>query len=275
MGISVIIPVYNCEPWLEQSVASALQFDVVREVILIDDGSRDDTLRIINQLAEIDSRIIKLNHPNNQNLGRSASRNLGVLTATQPWIAFLDADDYYLPNRFDGMDWDTKLDGYYGTITSENLVNPDESGMLTGVPKDIIPEELFTYLTKQSESYFSIISMTVRRDSLIKIELFDQELKVGEDTDLIWRLAHKFHLEPTTLLDEPCAVRRVHESNEDREDKTRAKFYHKWLIQTEYLLSEEARKRMFYAYEHYKSPTKERSKLYMKYAYTKWKLSSK
>lgn len=273
MGISVIIPIYNCEPWLEQSVASALQFDRVKELILIDDGSTDTSPMLINSLAERDQRIIQLSHPNHANKGRSASRNLGIHAATQPWIAFLDADDYFLPNRFDGIDWETKLDGYYGSISSDNLVDPDQSGAVTHVPSSVMPAKLFALLTEQSEHYFSIISMTIRRESLLKIDLFDEQLKVGEDTDLIWRITHVLNL-GLMETSEPIAVRRVHESNIEREDPNRAEFYHKWLTQTQYPLSEVARKRMFYAHMHYSSADKHRSRLYQKYQYAKWRLSN-
>lgn len=273
MEISVIIPVYNCEQWLEQSVASALQFDMVRELIIIDDGSTDNSPRLIKSLAESDQRVIQLSHQNHINKGRSASRNIGILAATQPWIAFLDADDYFLPSRFDGIDWDTKLDGYYGSIISDNLIDPIHSGALTHVPSSVTPDQLFAFLTEQSEHYFSIISMTMRRESLKKIDLFDEQLTVGEDTDLIWKIAHELNLDHVETS-EPIAVRRVHESNIEREDPDRADFYHKWLTQTEYPLSEAARKRMFYAYEHYISPSERRSNLYKKYKYAKWRLSN-
>ena len=273
MGISVIIPVYNCEQWLEQSVASALQFDSVREIILIDDGSTDNSPGLINSLAETDQRIIQLRHPNHANKGRSASRNLGIHAATQPWIAFLDADDYFLPNRFEGIDWETMLDGYYGGISSENLVDPDQSGTVTHVPRSVMPEKLFAYLTEQSEHYFSIISITVRRESLMKIDLFDEQLSVGEDTDLIWRITYELNLDKGQTT-EPIAVRRIHESNIEREDPGRAEFYYKWLTQTQYPLSEVARRRMFYAHNHYSSPAKHRSKIYQKYQYAKWRLSN-
>lgn len=274
MGISVIIPVYNCEQWLEESIASALQFDRVKEVIVVEDGSTDNSPKLISELAESEPRIVRLSHQNNENRGRSASRNLGIQMATQPWIAFLDADDYFLPNRFDGIDRDTELDGYYGTIVSENLVNTDDSGVLTGVPIRIKPEELFECLTEHSEHYFSIISMTIRRDRLLSTTLFDERLTIGEDTDLIWRLAHKLNLDQINTP-EPIAVRRVHISNHDREDPGRADFYRKWLIDAPYELSDRAQKRMFSSYRWYKDRSYPKSRWYEMYRFYKWKLSGK
>ena len=274
MGISVIIPVYNCEQWLEESIASALQFDMVKEVIVVDDGSSDNSPKLISKLVESDPRIVRLSHQNNENKGRSASRNLGTQVATQPWVAFLDADDYFLPNRFDGIDWDTEIDGYYGTIVSKNLVNTDQSGVLTGVPKSVKPEELFEYLTEQSEHYFSIISMTIRRDKLLSTTLFDEQLAIGEDTDLIWRLSHELSLDQGNMSD-PIAVRRVHASNHDPEDPGRAEFYRKWLIAAPHELSDRAQKRMFYSYQRYKGQSYSESRLYEMYRFYKWKLSGK
>jgi len=231
MGISVIIPVYNCEQWLEESIASALQFDRVKEVIVVEDGSTDNSPKLISELAESEPRIVRLSHQNNENRGRSASRNLGIQMATQ-------------------------------------------SGVLTGVPIRIKPEELFECLTEHSEHYFSIISMTIRRDRLLSTTLFDERLTIGEDTDLIWRLAHKLNLDQINTP-EPIAVRRVHISNHDREDPGRADFYRKWLIDAPYELSDRAQKRMFSSYRWYKDRSYPKSRWYEMYRFYKWKLSGK
>src|SRR5690554_3354498 len=101
MNISVIIPVYNAELFLRKAVESALQFKEVKEVLLIEDGSPDNALSICKELTIEDNRVKLLQHPNNENRGAGASRNLGLKNASQDYIAFLDADDFFLPNRFE------------------------------------------------------------------------------------------------------------------------------------------------------------------------------
>src|SRR5690606_10854235 len=117
MNISVIIPVYNAQKYIEKAVASVLQFQEVQEVLLIDDGSKDRSLKICTSLAQKHPKIKVLTHPDNQNRGVSASRNLGIDNATHDFITFLDADDYWLPNRFDAerkIFQDPKVDGVFG-----------------------------------------------------------------------------------------------------------------------------------------------------------------
>src|SRR5687767_10956534 len=101
MKISVIIPVYNAEKYVTQAVESALQFEEVYEVILIEDKSPDNALEVCRQLAEKNDRVKLFQHPDKGNHGAGPTRNLGLENATGDFIAFLDADDYYLPNRFD------------------------------------------------------------------------------------------------------------------------------------------------------------------------------
>lgn len=89
---SIIIPIYNSEKTLERCIESALsQTDVELELILIDDGSIDNSFKICKQYAKNDSRI-KLIHQENK--GLSISRNIGLKVATGNYIVFLDSDDY-------------------------------------------------------------------------------------------------------------------------------------------------------------------------------------
>ena len=75
MNISVIIPVYNAAAYIEKAVTSALLHNEVKEVVLVNDGSTDDSLAILQKLQQSDTRIKIYQHENNSNKGRSASRN--------------------------------------------------------------------------------------------------------------------------------------------------------------------------------------------------------
>ena len=95
---SVIIPAYNAETFLERAVRSAQnQTFPPREILVIDDCSTDGTYNKVADLAKEDPRIRLLQTP--QNGGPSAARNLGFDNATGDWIAVLDADDAFAPNR--------------------------------------------------------------------------------------------------------------------------------------------------------------------------------
>ena len=97
--ISVIVPVYNVEPWLRECLESVLlhqDLDNI-EVICIDDGSTDASLQILNEFAEKDSRVKVYTQSNS---GLSATRNRGIELASGEYILFLDSDDLIAENSF-------------------------------------------------------------------------------------------------------------------------------------------------------------------------------
>ncbi|MBU2458965.1 MAG: glycosyltransferase, partial [Nanoarchaeota archaeon] len=96
--ISVIMPVYNAEKFLDESIKSILsQTFQDSEFIIINDGSMDNSLKIIKEYARKDKRIILIN--NAKNLGLQKTLNKGLKAASGRYIARMDADDISLPNR--------------------------------------------------------------------------------------------------------------------------------------------------------------------------------
>lgn len=93
--VSIIIPVYNVEKYLEKCIKSVLQQSYHNlEIILINDGSTDNCLEICKKYTEIDNRIILVEQ---KNAGLSAARNAGINICTGDYIFFLDSDDYLRP----------------------------------------------------------------------------------------------------------------------------------------------------------------------------------
>ena len=91
--ISVIVPIYNAEKYLAKCIESLIhQSHTALQIILINDGSTDQSMAIAEHYAQQDARIQVYSHPTNQ--GQSAARNLGLLHATGEFISFVDADDY-------------------------------------------------------------------------------------------------------------------------------------------------------------------------------------
>ncbi len=98
--VTVVIIFLNGERYLEEAVQSVFdQSLTLWELILVDDGSTDRSSEIACKFAAQDARIRYVEHPGHQNRGMSASRNLGVANGSAPYIAFLDADDVWLPNK--------------------------------------------------------------------------------------------------------------------------------------------------------------------------------
>lgn len=93
--ISVIVPVYNAAPYLKKCIESLREQTLKEwEAIFINDGSTDESKKIIEDYVEIDSRIRIINKDNE---GVSAARNAGLAAARAPFITMLDADDYFSP----------------------------------------------------------------------------------------------------------------------------------------------------------------------------------
>ena len=236
MNISIIIPVYNAAAFIEKAVLSALFHSEVKEVVLVDDGSTDSSLQIILELQKTDRRIKIYQHENKGNKGRSASRNLALLKATQPFIAFLDADDFYLENRFEAdkqlFESDASIDGVYNAIGVHFYRNASaeekQALNLTTVTELILPEELFEVLLSGKKGYFSIDGLLVKKEVFEKTGYFSEDLVVTEDTDLILKMALKAVL-VSGVIDKPVTLRGVHDensfSNEDLYKVYRIKMY--------------------------------------------------
>ncbi|MBT2621795.1 glycosyltransferase family 2 protein [Chryseobacterium sp. ISL-6] len=225
MKISVIIPVYNAENYISQAVESALQFDEVFEIILVEDKSPDNALLLCEKLAEKYDSVKLYQHPDKQNHGAGASRNLGIMNATGDFIAFLDADDYYLPNRFDAekqLFQNPEVEGVYGAIgvhycsekAKEQYYKVFEN-RLTTVYKKHDSKEVFPGLLNMKGSFglFSLDGLTIRKSSLSKVSpFFKTGLRLHQDTEFIFRLSYYLNLYPG-ILDNAVAVRGVHENN--------------------------------------------------------------
>lgn len=220
MKISVIIPLYNAAAYIKKAVSSALFHEVVEEVIVVNDGSTDNSLAIVQQLQQTENRIKIYHHENNCNKGRSASRNLALQKVTQPLIAFLDADDFYLENRFEKdkelFESDTSIEGVYNAIGVHfyRTFSAEESEELaiTTVTEPISPEELFEYLLNGKKGYFSIDGLTIKREVLAKIGFFQEYLVVAEDTDWLLKMALTAKLVGGDIK-KAVAIRGVHDSN--------------------------------------------------------------
>lgn len=100
--VSIIIPAYNAEKYIRDAVTSALNQTYRNlEVIIVDDGSDDNTLNILEQEYTVDKRVRILTHPENQNLGVSKTRALGIKASQGEYIAYLDADDIFMPAKIE------------------------------------------------------------------------------------------------------------------------------------------------------------------------------
>lgn len=99
-AVSVVLPFLNAVPFLEEAIDSVLsQSWRDFELILVDDGSTDESRAVADRYAASDPRVRVVEHPGNTNRGVAASRNVGVAIARAPRLAFIDADDRWSPDK--------------------------------------------------------------------------------------------------------------------------------------------------------------------------------
>lgn len=268
LRIAVVIPVYNAAKFIEAAAASALQFEEVQEVVLVDDAGPDNSLAVCEAIAKREPRVKVLRHPGNVNKGAAESRNLGILNSNSELVAFLDADDFYLPTRFDAerriFREHPDADGVYGAIaahyydeTGRTLFNKTFANELTSVRQRVPPEQLFEGLSGgiPDFGYFSLDALTVRRSALMALDpLIRKELQLHEDTDFIFRLAWHARLYPGSI-DAPVTMRGVHADNRitqnDRIAHTRHMLYKcLWEWAVKFRVGEGATERFHYRYRY-------------------------
>jgi teichuronic acid biosynthesis glycosyltransferase TuaG len=107
--VSVIMPVYNAELYVCEAIASVqAQTYSNWELIVIDDGSQDNSADLIKSIASLDNRIFYFYQDNGK---QGKARNLGLQAAKGEYVAFLDADDVWMPNKLEQQLWDLKYQG--------------------------------------------------------------------------------------------------------------------------------------------------------------------
>lgn len=226
--ISVIIPAYNAEKLIRKAVESAVQFEEVGEVIIVEDGSHDNTFEVCKQLEKEYEKVKFYTHPDNVNKGAGATRNLGIKKSSNDYVAFIDADDYFLPNRFDAereiLFNSESIDGIYGAIgtayssdEAKEIFRETAQPELLTVRQVISPEELKYALLGMSREYhgsafFSLDALTVKKSLIEKAGYLNEKLLLHQDTDIIIKMSFLGKLVPG-IIDKPVGMRCIHGSN--------------------------------------------------------------
>lgn len=226
MQISVVTPVYNAARFIVKSTESALAQPEVAEVILVEDASTDNSLEICQQLAAKDARVRLLRHPNGENRGAAVSRSLGMQASSCEYLAFVDADNFYLPNRFV-----TAKKIFASTPDCEGVYEAigihifDDAGrerwvksnrhpvdQLVTLTQAVAPEKLGEALISGRYGGLTLDGLVLKRSVLEKSGLMAAELRLHQDTDFIIRCALVARLYPGKL-DEAVAMEGVHGNN--------------------------------------------------------------
>ncbi len=186
-GISVVIPVYNRPGLVVEALDSVLaQAWPTLEVIVVDDGSTDGTAaRVAAHPGRADNIVRLIQQPNR---GESAARNAGIIAARQPFVAFLDSDDRWMPGKL--------------AAQMEVFEQDPETDMVFSAYLDRRPTGLSTVILSTWErsvnhtldrlltgSCINTSTVVIRREVFNQVGLFDVSLRHCEDHDMWLRLA--------------------------------------------------------------------------------------
>jgi glycosyltransferase involved in cell wall biosynthesis len=186
MEVSVVIPAYNAAATIGRAIDSVLaQTRSVGEIIVVDDGSRDD---LVGALRRFGAGVRLVRQPNR---GVSAARNRGIETARADWVMFLDADDEWAPHKVEAQLEAARAHPDVGMIGGRFRVawDDDPAGRLAGPDGGLTGVRL----TPGAATAFSLALGTftgvvaIRRD-LLAASRFDEGLRIAEDRDLWFRL---------------------------------------------------------------------------------------
>lgn len=169
--VSIVMPAYNCEKYVVEAINSILAQTYRNwELLVLDDGSKDDTLRIIEEFSQKDSRIKAL--PNGKNMGVSATRNRGIELASGEWIAFLDSDDMWKPEKLEKQFEIVEKEAAEFLFTGSSYINEEGEAY-----KEIfeVPEKI-TYKKLRNQNVISCSSVLVKKKYFEHIKMEKDEM---------------------------------------------------------------------------------------------------
>ncbi len=207
LSISAVIPAYNCEQYVARAICSVLdQTRPVSEIIVVDDGSTDGTADVIRSFGDQVALIQQTN------AGVSAARNTAIRAAKGDWIAFLDADDEWLPDKIERQ-------------TALHSRNPDLMWMTGNYQECLCDEKRLAPHTPPQrceqwlggndyyDNYLRAIRlyewghtdcMLIRRCVFDEVGMFPTEISLAEDVDMWLRIGYRFP--KVGFLSRPLAI---------------------------------------------------------------------
>ena len=219
LPVSVVIPVYNAAAFLAAALQSVrAQARPPAEVIVVDNGSTDASAAIA-QGAGV--RVLRLGHP-----ALSAARNAGIRATSQPWIAFLDADDLWDPDKLAAQWRAVEACPQVGIVITD-FTEFDSTGVL--LQSFLTGRANYQAITRREAAaavmccdgdsfrahflrgnFFAPSAVLARRDLLLDVGLFDEALTHMEDRELWLRVLPRTAV---AVVERPLVHTRIHASN--------------------------------------------------------------
>jgi glycosyltransferase involved in cell wall biosynthesis len=202
--VTVVIPTYNRAHCVGRAITSVIEQSAPpHEVLVIDDGSTDDTKAVVEAIAHPAVRYVL-----KDNGGVSSARNLGITLASGHWVAFLDSDDSWRPTKLERQLQCLAQTGsevcFTGAVCQDDVRRDGMADLDPDLPLDgcrsyPTPVE---FMTRSTDHPF-VQSLLIRRELLEEVGGFDEGLVVGEDTALFYDLVSTYDvaLVNTALVD--------------------------------------------------------------------------
>lgn len=213
--VSVVVPVFNGERYLAESVRSALGQSWPKvEVLIVDDGSTDGSLQVARDLAS-DPRVRLLSGANG---GPARARNLGIRESRGEFIAFLDADDLWLPHKLE-----RQIPLFSGSpspdvVYSQRLTVDAEGEEIEGYRPPVLHGRVLDEMWV--DNFICMSSAVVRRGLFDRVGLLDEALRMSEDFDFWLRAAIHCTFRG---VEEPLVKYRVHGNQTSRRTEERVR----------------------------------------------------
>ena len=192
-SVSVIIPAYNAERDIAAAVRSVLgQTFQDFEIIVVDDGSSDGTIAALQPFGD------RVRIHQQRNAGVSAARNTGARLATGAWLAFLDADDLWMPAKLERQ---LALTTPMSFTDRLNIGARGDLAVLQSASTPMYGGDIFVALMRES-NFITTSSVMIRRELFVELGGFDPALQTAEDWDLWLRVAarHLIGFVPEALV---------------------------------------------------------------------------
>jgi glycosyltransferase involved in cell wall biosynthesis len=203
--VSVVIPTYNSAASLREAIESVLgQTYLDFEVIVIDDGSTDDTERVVRSFGD------RVCYVSQRNSGAGAARNQGIRTSRGSYVAFLDSDDLWVPSKLEDQIPLLDRDPEIGLVYSDWAVVAEQGEDVPSYLRNLPAASGYVFDGLVQCGFILTSGTVVRRSCLDEVGYFDETLSIAQDYDLWLRICYRWKVE---LVNKPLAIKRNRDGN--------------------------------------------------------------
>jgi glycosyltransferase involved in cell wall biosynthesis len=212
--VSVIIPTYNAQEYLSETLDSVLSQTYSHfEVIVVDDGSKDQTISIVEEYRMKYPEKVKLIQK--ENGGPASARNVGIKAAVGEYIAFIDADDLWLPEKLEKQVRYFESQPLQVGLVYTNTKKFDKDGVWT-LPGKYCKKHVNGWIYKDliRDNVIHNLSVMARKRCFDVVGFLDESIEINEDYDMWLRIAMRFKI---SFIDEVLALYREHPQGRSKE----------------------------------------------------------